>query len=92
MKQILSKIAFRDFVISILSLFSGAVCLGINYIIFRGELPEQGEYFLMTLAQDQISWLSVTAGLLYSFFLGYTSKSNPILIGISMVTIFPLIL
>ena len=70
---------------------AGVVALAANYVVLPTTLPARGEYFLTELAKAQIGPVSVLIALASAFAFGFYLQAQPVLVGLFIVAVFPLI-
>lgn len=69
----------------------GVAALAVQYVLRPTLLPESGEYFLTELARAQIGPTSVLIALVVAFAFGYYAQAQPVLVGLAMLAVFPIV-
>lgn len=70
---------------------TGVFALTIQHLLRPAPFPPDGEYFLTNLAVLQIGVISIPIALGSVFAFGFYIQAPPVLVGFSIVTIFPII-
>lgn len=70
---------------------AGLAALAVQYVLRPTPFPASGEYFLTELVRAQIGPISVSIALVAAFAFGYYTQAQPVLVGLAMVVVFPMI-
>lgn len=65
--------------------------LAVQYVLRPTPFPASGEYFLTELVRAQIGPISILIALVAAFAFGYYAQAQPVLVGLAMVVVFPIV-
>lgn len=85
------KDVIRFVLIPFLAFVLGTLAFGLQYVADGAPKPVGDSYAYMTLAHGSVGTISITALVVVAFALGYFTNSPPLLVGLCMVQIFPIL-
>ena len=60
-------------------------------IFLQGKpIPEPGEYKYSLMLRTNFTWIALLVQVISGFILGYRHNLNPFLVGVSLISVFPL--